>query len=410
MNRFVQELELEGGQVLRATLTLNVAYIHHGPERGAHWHTQKPGLSRKNVIEWNKIVMAMSGIGALRRNVLDAILIARVSTHPDAMWLAPFFNSYTPSDMQLCTHWVHYEDCDDHCNIIRNALYVPYQEGDPRALYFCFMEWREQRIRSLELEDLEYAAGAECQEGGDIYRSAMAGFAPAQTYMRKWGRDWIERVRWLQLAVDQGDAHALYTAAKHMGTFASCNVDEKDECPNCSAVNTLMDLAAQYGSISAAQWILCNIHARPYDRIRWGIVFSQNAFINLFKQSSTITKTIAGICSDTDLREDRGNARVIAYHIGRFCYDCRESRYMIMLRETPNSKVRLTDFISWEIAARETCVAWVLCAKRMGFYKDIRGMIAKTLWEERELSLGVPLRLASIRRSERLAKKIKTSK
>ena len=39
----------------------------------------------------------------------------------------------------------------------------------------------------------------------------------------------------------------------------------------------------------------------------------------------------------------------------------------------------------WCDLAREACVIWALFAKRMGFNKDVRKMIAKMVWEGRRL-------------------------
>ena len=42
----------------------------------------------------------------------------------------------------------------------------------------------------------------------------------------------------------------------------------------------------------------------------------------------------------------------------------------------------------WCDAARETCVAWILVAKRTGLNKDVRKIIARLVWEARREGRG----------------------
>jgi TPR repeat protein len=278
-------------------------------------------------IKWWDALDALEDMAGPERG----LQMARECRHPDAVWLASLFPAGVTVTME-------------------GMEGVMLQHGDdPRAMHLAVVTGGYDHIARLE-------------------RAAAAGYAPAQAAL-SYCREGPEQLEWAQRAALQGNRAGIMHVAWMLQSGEGC---EKD----VEAGVELYRQAAELGSGQAQHAYALSFGQLDWRRFMWlgraaekGVSGPQyvGAVLRLLPcfedgQQGRILHTVApGIRAAPDVASGKV--------FGLSCNSKDLARLLQLHRTMMES-------------ARAAIDCWSAAARRLGLVKDMRVMIAKTVWEE----------------------------
>ena len=296
---------------------------------------------RKEAARWHRAQDLFFGGDHLDQ----ALRLARESDHEEARWLCSLF--------------------PDEVTDVEDALSVFIAQGEEeKALFFAGRLWRFCGVGYVDNGDNE----------SFIWRSAELGYAPAQAYLAI-GCEGEEKFAWALKAAAQNDPTGLYELAHCYLGGKGCIRDEKGGLE-------LLERSAEWGNADG-QIELAKRSMNKKERMVWfsraaerGYLYEDHFLAELARAVKLHAKS--GLFGDvvflggTALSPLWSPDRVKLFVGLEGCGYCRRAMEL---------------FCFWTDSARETVVAWILCAKRLQLNKDVRRVISCMLWETRKQAL-----------------------
>ncbi len=262
----------------------------------------------------------------------DGLVLARDCHHEDACFLASLFPGNAPSTVEAAVTFLNH--------------------NDPRCMCWAVQCGAVPNYKLLQ-------------------RSAEAGYSWGQMYFADLDEP-ARRTMWLEKAVAQGDADAMYRLGRAFVEEGQ-TLEEEDFVPQ--RTNELWLEAALLGHPSA-QWQCANAHS-VIPKSMEQFVWTKRAASQNFHQSVEMLF----LCLDS--RNERPSPREM-FGIGE-ALSCgtewKKRRRYGARTSAVDEAVRLYD--GWCDKARRAVLCWLWLAKENRVVKDIRVMIAGLIWDER---------------------------
>jgi len=266
-----------------------------------------------------------------------------------------------PGDWENKMHLALQSECEEaqwlldtliDCPTLEAVQATLMEKDDPRSLVYlyCFNEFHPSTSRSQNIPLLEKSA--EC---GNIFAQALLSLI---LYAR--GNEDVKMLRYAQNAAKYGERMAIYILGSH-SLYVMMNVAEsKDHYMR----------AASLGDHDSMEYCIESCETLD-DLIRIKYICSMYAIgrINHIHMADEMTNSFSNDKAVIEFdREFRYSSRSQAPDLLELVLD-RNRRRAQTLRQN----------------ARASIITWIICAKRMGFYKDVRQIVSRLLWSELHL-------------------------
>jgi hypothetical protein len=288
------------------------------------------------LIEWWDILDDLVSTGSNRITFSRAVERARACRHVDAQWLA----SLVPAGMATTR--------EEELRVLQAGA----QEDDARALYV--------------LGRLTYSDRS-------LRRSAELGYAPAQAARCFWCDEPREVFCFAQLAAQQGDRCGKWQLGECYYDGSGCEQDE-------TTALALWREAAEMGQRDAQYRMGCIAYgAEDWQRYRfWGSAAARGNW-------GSVAALISKAAKQLRLYNEGGSGRIV-FELGaayRGHTDKERVFSVVNLDDAVVAQRCVNLHEQWTALAKAAVECWLMTGRRFGVAKDIRLLIARSLWRER---------------------------
>lgn len=360
--------------------------------------------------EWLKIFWIFAGKNSYKMNAPRAIELAKQSTHPDARFLASLFvghENVSPQGVleRLAEVCKDPKKCDPRAAFLYIALISEYIKransppshmkdydypGFSRELAASIVHPHSPDLDQQRYLRLLWRAAGLTDKGHLMGDHVYEGYYMAKGFFARHAAE-EENERWLP-----SDDFTFFALASHDGDPDACVEFAhriRSVTRNIVRAEELLAAGARLGHANA-QFIFCRVgdpiinhFEDPFQAAKWLIDLLVSSVSE--DRHPTFDLPLLLQCYGTQTcalvnRWSLESARVLF-------------RLVDTYRKTNVSGLNESDddyngpraasqtaywFYSQEVGqARDACMTWVLCAKRMGMHRDTRGMIARMLWQ-----------------------------
>ena len=178
---------------------------------------------------------------------------------------------------------------------------------------------------------------------------------------------------------EAGSAEGTYHLAVCVRCGRGCSQDER-------AASELFERAAELGSYRACRELI-DRDTNPAKELKYLIPFCSVRPFDLYRVVLALDEVLRSHAEEGSF----GSAIFDAGEQLKECIDVKAGTVFGEEQVSGHLKIlsrAVAMYDRWCGVAREACVAWVLVAKRMGVNKDVRKIIAKSVWESRREIAG----------------------
>ncbi len=300
------------------------------------------------LMQWWDALEVLRGSREVGRNVEKGLRMARECSHPDAKWLCSLFSPGASEPVLVADVW---------------RVMEAQGEDDPRALHvlaglFSNPHYSRERIRLLR-------------------RAAELGYAPAQAEL-SFCCPQEEELKWAKAAAAQGDRAGLAQLAWCLEKRRGCESD-------AAKVDALFLEAAELGDVGAmfAAGLYAFSECQWERYLWWGRAAARGC-------SRVLQDFHLGAKRQLKWYEAGGGSGRVIFELGAAYRGHVDVRGLVVFGERISKKKRAevaqrcVDLHErWCRLARAAIECWLLVAARLGVVKDIRLLLARSLWESR---------------------------
>ena len=200
-----------------------------------------------------------------------------------------------------------------------------------------------------------------------LRKIAEQGDAVAQGHMAHLEKQPGMVFRWATLASEQKDPHGTFLLHRCYFQGRGC---EKD----ASKAFILLEAAAELGDSFAINAVAGNL-ADPIEKMR------MLCEIAPFRYVASFFGHLSAVIHAHDRKSVFMAGKILQGHLnesekGVFAFLVSDARFFVCAQAVEMFEI-------WIKEARDACVTWILCAKKLNVHKDVRRLIARSVWNGR---------------------------
>ncbi len=305
--------------------------------------TVPSNIARTEQIKWWDALDAMFGVNR-RRDLGEALRLARKCQHPDGQWLCSLFPDGGKVEPEM-------------------AMSVLEAQGeDPRALLIRLHVDRRSCVGDYGVVLLRKAAEA----GYAPAQALLVGFCPSR-----------DKLAWAEKAAAQGHRDGLYFVGRQLWEDEGC---EHDRIRALELVREAAEMEQ-----SGAQFFLGQFaySENDWQRYRlWGRAAARGC-------DSAIYGLQGAVVLQLQRREQMPDSERAVFELGAACRGHAELLKPMLFgkkcsMEELSAAERCVELHEkWCDSAKTAIDCWIGVGRKLEVVKDIRGLIARLLWQER---------------------------